>query len=409
MTITQPSSSPATVNRPRIPDEELRQRPLAFGRLLARAGFDAWIGFGDDRAVAGPDHIRYFVDLEPHFEPVLLAGRSSASELVLLTGPETVEYAEVVTSRSCVAEILAIDELVHPEEEYPTIRVTNGADRLRDLMAGAERIAVLGHDAIPFSVWHRLIAPLKDAGHDVASGDDIAYDLRGIKTDAEQDVLDEAYSISRAGIEAAVGVIRPGVTEREIAGKIEAVMRAAGAEGFGIDTMVASGRTNTSPILARSTVKTVDAADLVTVTVAPRYEGYHGALARAFLLQPNREVEHAIEIARGGQEAALERLIVGRPGREAAEAMREALERGETGATMPYVPVHSTGLIEFEPPIFPSTSDVLIQDGMALSIDAPLFSGPWGGLRLEDGFSTRRSGTEPRFKDWRDIVPVMIG
>ena len=80
MTITQPSSSPATVNRPRIPDEELRQRPLAFGRLLARAGFDAWIGFGDDRAVAGPDHIRYFVDLEPHFEPVLLAGRSSASE-----------------------------------------------------------------------------------------------------------------------------------------------------------------------------------------------------------------------------------------------------------------------------------------------------------------------------------------
>src|SRR6516225_7453931 len=61
--------------RPSIPDHELRARPRALGHALAEAGFDAWIAYGDDRAVAGPDHIRFLSDLPPHFEPVLLAAR----------------------------------------------------------------------------------------------------------------------------------------------------------------------------------------------------------------------------------------------------------------------------------------------------------------------------------------------
>jgi Xaa-Pro aminopeptidase len=89
--------------------------------------------------------------------------------------------------------------------------------------------------------------------------------------------------------------------------------------------------------------------------------------------------------------------------------LRETLDAARTGAEMPYVPVHSMGLIEFEPPIFLSSSAAPIQVGMALSIDSPLFHAPWGGLRLEDGFSIARSGrAEPRFADYEDIVPVLL-
>ena len=46
---------------------------------------------------------------------------------------------------------------------------------------------------------------------------------------------------------------------------------------------------------------------------------------------------------------------------------------------------------------------------MALSIDSPLFHGPWGGLRIEDGFAIRESGhAEPRFSDYEDMVPVVL-
>jgi Xaa-Pro dipeptidase len=396
-------------SHPAIPDDELRRRPGALGLAVAEAGFDGWIAFGDDRAVAGPGHVRFLADFEPHFEPVLLAGRPDDPGALMLTGPESIGYAAVVTGRAAVDEILAIEELVHPEEEYPTIAMTNGLERLRALFEDAKRIAILGRDAIPVSAWERLLIPLREDGRELASGDDVAYALRAVKTGAEQRVIDEAYRIARIGLEVAARAIRPGISERLIAAEAEAAMRQAGAEGFGIDTMVASGVANTTPILARSTCRVIGDDDLVTVTLAPRYEGYHAALARAFLFRPNAAVEAAIAAARGGQRAGVERLVVGAEGRDAAEAVREALDGASTGADLPYVPVHSMGLIEFEPPIFLSTSDVKIQAGMAVSIDAALFHGPWGGLRLEDGFSISGAGeVEPRFPDYEEIVPVML-
>jgi Xaa-Pro dipeptidase len=185
-------------------------------------------------------------------------------------------------------------------------------------------------------------------------------------------------------------------------------MRAAGAEGFGIDTMVASGAANTAPILARSTFREIGMGDLVSVTVAPRYEGYHGALARPFLFRPDYAIEHAVDTARSGQRAALEHFRVGAPGRDSAKALSDVFDAASTGAELPYVPVHSIGVIEFEPPIFDSGSDVEIQEGMALSIDAALFHAGWGGLRVEDGFSIRSGVVEPRFPDYETMVPVLL-
>ena len=395
--------------RPSIPDAELAARPAAFGRAVGDAGFDGWIAFGDDRAVAGPDHIRFLADLEPHFEPVLLAGRAGDASALLLTGPETVGYAAVVTSRAAISEIVPIDEFGHPDEEYPTIPMTSGAGRLRDLFAGASRIALFGGAAVPQPVWESVIAPLAADGCELVPADHVAYTLRAVKTDAEHAVIDEAYRIARLGLEAAAGAARPGVTERDVGAAAEAAMRAAGAEGFGIDTMVASGVANTAPILARTTFRTITAKDLVCVTLAPRYEGYHAALARAFLFGRNPELEAFIDVARAGQRAALERLVVGAEGREAGQALRDTLDRAKTGAQVPYVPIHSIGVIEFEPPIFLSSSDARIRAGMALSIDSPLFHGPWGGLRIEDGFAIRESGhAEPRFSDYEDMVPVVL-
>jgi Xaa-Pro aminopeptidase len=403
-------SDRTTASHPSIPDAEMRGRPAAMGRAVGEAGYDGWIAFGDDRAVAGPDHIRYLADLEPHFEPVFIAGRVGESRALLLTGPETIGYAAVVTKRTAVDEIVAIEEFVHPDEEYPTIPLHSGLERLLQLFAGAKRIATFGGGAVSSPVWQRLFVPLTNKGLEFAPADGIAYDVRSVKSDAEQDVIDEAYRIAKLGLDAAVRAIRPGVTEREAAAEAEAAMRRAGAEGFGIDTMVASGMDNTSPMIARSTFRKIGADDLVSVTLAPRYEGYHAALARAFLFKRNPRVEAAIEVAKRGQRAAAAQFVVGTEGRVAAKAIRDVVEGGGTGADLPYVPVHSMGMIEFEPPIFLSSSSARIKEGMALSVDAALFHGPWGGLRLEDGFSIRRGGTVlPRFKDYEDMVPVMLG
>ncbi len=92
----------------------------------------------------------------------------------------------------------------------------------------------------------------------------------------------------------------------------------------------------------------------------------------------------------------------------AADAVRHVVDASSAGAELPYVPIHSIGVVEFEPPIFLSSSEVEIADGMALSIDAALFHAPWGGLRLEDGFSIHSGQAVPRFDDYERLVPVML-
>jgi Xaa-Pro aminopeptidase len=389
-----------------IPDAEFPARRAALSAALLAQGIDAWIAFGDDGAVAGPSHIRYFTDIEPHFEPILLLRRADGAEL-LITGPESVGYAAVIR-RPGLDTAIASMLLGHPSEEYPTTQLVDGVEAILAFLTGVRSVGLLGWERVPFGLGQALAPALAQDARRVVDADAVAFSLRAIKTPAEQAVIDEAYRIARAGLLAAAGAIRPGVTERAVAAAAEAAMRREGAEGFGIDTMVASGIRNTQPIIARSTHRVIQADDLVAVTVAPRYEGYHGALGRPFLLKPSAELERIAAVARSAQTRCFETLAVGRLGWEAEAVARATVAEGNTGAEFPYVGIHSIGVVEFEPPIFASHSAEVVQPGMALSIDIPLYHAPWGGFRVEDGFAVEAAGLRPRIEDYRTLVPLIL-
>jgi Xaa-Pro aminopeptidase len=391
---------------PRIPRDEFRLRWKRLTDALAEREIDGWIAYADDHAVAGPDHVRYLCDLEPHFEPVVLVARGTAAP-TLLTGPETVAYAELATAGTGVSEILSIRELEYPDEEYPTITSVVGAEAIHDLLGGCRSVGLLGYAQMPHALHQALLAPLA-ASTPVEHLDELPYALRAVRTEAEHAVIDEAYRIAAAGMSAAAATIEPGTTERAVAAAAEAAMRAAGAEGFGIDTMAASGPRNTAPILARSTFRRIEADDLVTVTLAPRYEGYHAALARPFLMRPNAHVERVAELAREAQSAAERLLVPGAAGREAEAASRAVIEGGRTGAEMPYAGVHSIGCVEFEPPIFHGSRATPIEEGMAISVDVPVFHGEWGGMRLEDGYRVGPDGPVPRLANQAVRYPLRL-
>jgi Xaa-Pro aminopeptidase len=389
-----------------IPDAEFGMRRAALSQALLAQDIEAWIAFGDDGAVAGPSHIRYLTDIPPHFEPVLLLRRGDGAEL-LITGPETFGYAAVVR-RPGIENAIASMLLGHPSEEYPTSHLVDGIDAIAAFLHGTRSVGLLGWERIPFGLGQELVSTLGSGGRRMVPADDLAFGLRAIKTPAEQAVIDEAYRIACAGLHAAASAIRPGVSERSVAAAAEAAMRREGAEGFGIDTMVASGLQNTQPIIARSTHRIIQRDDLVAVTVAPRYEGYHGAMARPFLLQPAPELERIIAVAGDAQTGCLEAMRIGHLGWEAESVARAVVAEGHTGAEFPYVGVHSIGVVEFEPPIFASHSPVLIQPGMALSIDIPLYHAPWGGFRIEDGFVVEATTVRPRIAGYRTALPVVL-
>jgi Xaa-Pro aminopeptidase len=380
----------ATV-KPAIPSEEFPRRWTAVQAMMHREKLDLLVAYADDRAVAGPAHARWLANFPVHFEPVcILLFRQGAP--VMLCGPETREYA-LLAGR--ISDVRILREFTHPNEDYPysTIQTLGEitGEAIHDA-AAIRRIGLAGRGLMSADLLASFEAALPRAQW--VDVENAICDLRAVKSEAELDVIRYAYRIAEAGLAAAVNAIHVGVTEREVAAEAEAAMRRMGAEGTGIDTIVASGP-NARPILARSTFRTIQADELVLLTVAPRYEGYHAAIGRPVLVgNPGDEIRQAVEVAHRAQEACFEVMRPGIEGRLVEAVGRRIVEQAHLGRYFLYSGVHSVGVIEFEPPIFGPSSGVLLRPGMVISVDIPLFDAPWGGLRIEDGFRITETSAE---------------
>jgi Xaa-Pro aminopeptidase len=378
---------------PRIPNSEFRTRWDRLQAAMAGAGLDLVLAYADDHAVAGAGHARYLADFAPHFEPVCILV-PAAGEPLLLSGPETETFAQL-TAR--VEDVRVVREFTHPDEEYPFTSLVS----LRDIIAEASertgasprRVGLAGLELMPVKIHQALMPALN--GVELVDAENLVANLRAIKSQAEQAVIRYAYRIAQAGMQAAIDAIHERATERDVAAAAEFAMRSLGSEGMGIDTIVASGP-NTRPILARTRLRALRRDELILLTIAPRYEGYHAAIGRPLVIgQPTHEVRQAMEVAVAAQKAAMEAMRPGTPGSEVEGAARRVVEAAGLGEYFLYCGVHSVGVIEFEPPIFGPGNHDPLQTDMVLSIDVPLFHAPWGGLRYEDGYLITGTGADP--------------
>ena len=345
--------------------------------MMAAERLDLLIAYADDRAVFGPAHARWLANFPVHFEPVCIV-LAPNGEPLLLCGPESDQYA-LLTGR--MRDVHILREFTHPDEDYPFSHIQGLADVVATLVrepSALRRVGIAGRGLIGYDFFAALQRALPRV--EWVDVETAMCNLRARKSEAEQAVIRYAYTIAEAGIDAAVEAIAPGVTER--AGRRRGGGRhaRAGAEGTGIDTIVASGP-HARPILGRSTFRRIAENDLVLLTVAPRYEGYHAAIGRPVLVgSPDPQAEKALEVAVQAQLACRAALRPGVEGRAVEAVGRRIVEGAGLGQHFLYSGVHSVGVIEFEPPIFGPSSSAAIERDMVISVDIPLFNAPWGGL-----------------------------
>lgn len=382
---------PTSTDRPQIPAEEYPQRWRKVQALMAERGLDVLIAYADDRATYGAAHARWLADFPVHFEPVCVLLRAEGDPM-LLCGPESDEYARL---RGRIPDVRVLQEFAHPDEDYPYSTIQSLGDVLREAfgdLSKIRKVGIAGRGLMNADLYAAFQATLPHV--EWVDVETPVCMLRAVKSPAEIAVIRHAYKCAQAGLDAAVKAIAVGVTEREIAAEAESAMRRMGAEGTGIDTIVGSGP-NARPILARSTFRAIQSGDIVVLTVAPRYEGYHGAIGRpVFVGDVGTEVKRAFIVAREAQVACAPMLRPGIEGRTVEQLGRKIVREGGLEQYYLYVGVHSIGVIEFEPPIFSSHNPTVVEPNMVISIDIPMFNAPWGGLRIEDGFLITETGNE---------------
>lgn len=372
---------------PRIPREEYPQRWERARKVLKDQNLDLILAYSDDRFTYGNAYARYFGDLQTVFEDTLVMLLPDRDP-VLLVGPETIGFAQ---ERSAFTDIRVISEFAHADEDYPYTVIEPMKDIAQEkLGTQVRRIGLAAKGRMGAELFEAICAAFP--GAEFVNVDKPLEEMRGIKSPAEQAVIRYAYEIVNKGMEAALAAVRPGVTERQVAAEAEYVMRKMGCEGYGIDTIIASGP-NAYHVLARTTNRVIQENDVVIITLAPRYEGYHGACGRTVIVgDPGEAVVKAVEAAICAQRTCAENLLPGNVGSQVEAMGRAVMHQAGYGENFLYSGLHSVGVIEFEPPILGPSSSTVIEKDMVISIDIPLFEAPIPGVRVEDGYLITQDG-----------------
>ena len=374
---------------PKIPVAEFRERWDKVQKILKDENLDMILLYADDRFTYGNALGRYFANLPTAFEPILMLF-TPGREPVLLVGPETPGYAREV---GVMQDIRELKEFAAEHEDYLYSRM----QPLKEI-AGAcvnheiRRIGLGAKNLMSADIYEAIRRNYLDA--DYVNVDGAIDSIRAIKSKAELEVIRYAYKLVNMGIEAAIAAIRPGITEREVAAEAEYVMRKNGAEGYGIDTMVCSGP-NADHILARTTTRVIEENDMVVLTFAPRYEGYHAACARViFVGDVDPRQEAAMKAMSAAQTLCGRNLKPGRVGAEVEALGRGMMTEAGYGKNFLYSGLHSVGVTEFEPPILGPSSKTVIRENMVISVDIPLHEADIHGARIEDGYIITADGAE---------------
>ena len=148
------------------------------------------------------------------------------------------------------------------------------------------------------------------ATHDVTS---LTAQLRMVKDEGEVDLLKKASAASIAGQRVMMHAVKPGVTERTIAGKMTAAWMENGCERASYAAIVGSGINSTTLHYAENS-RTIEDGDIVVVDAACEYSMYAADITRTVpanghFTQRQREI---YDIVLGAQQAAIDAFVSGK-------------------------------------------------------------------------------------------------
>jgi len=230
---------------------------------------------------------------------------------------------------------------------------------------------------------HRDLLSELDGAELVALGDAVDQ-LRRVKEPAELAALAAAIALTDEVFVAATAGLQPGITERELAWRIEREMRERGAEGPAFETIVASGPHSARPH-HRATDRPIGPGEPVIIDMGARLRGYNGDLTRTIWLgEPDARLREIYPIVAAAQHAALAAMRPGVSGKDADAAAREVIAAAGFDDAFLHGLGHGLGVRVHEAPSAGPTSQDVLQAGEVVTLEPGIYLPGWGGVRIED-------------------------
>ena len=208
-------------------------------------------------------------------------------------------------------------------------------------------------------------------------------DMRILKDPREIEYLAEACRISCEAFNHMLGVIRPGMTEKQVQVELDYTMLRLGAEGLSFDTIAASGVNGSLPHAIPSD-HVLCSGELLTMDFGALYKGYHADMTRTIALgEVSDELKDIYETVKTAQQMGLDLLKPGAVCKDVDGAVREYLEGRYPGA-FGHSLGHGVGLDIHEQPGLNMRDTRLLMPGHVVTCEPGVYIPGVGGCRIED-------------------------
>lgn len=274
-------------------------------------------------------------------------------------------------------------------------------DRFEVLLGGVEEIKGLVDDLgikalgveenVSYGEYRSLEELFK--GIEFVAVDEAFSKIRAIKTEREISLIKTAQSVTETAFNEILPFIKEGVTEIEIAARLEYIMLKNGCE-LAFDSIVAFGENGSKPHAHRSERK-LRRGEFVTMDFGAKYKGYCSDMTRTVALGAVDERKaRAYNAVLEANKLAEKAIKIGEKCCDIDAVARNYLAKFSLDKFFSHSLGHSVGVDIHEMPAFSPRCDEVLKEGMIITVEPGVYLEGDFGLRIEDMALVTKNGAE---------------
>ncbi len=228
---------------------------------------------------------------------------------------------------------------------------------------------------------------------DFISTFDLVESLRENKSKEEISRIRKAVEINMEVLKFAKGIVKPGLTEREVALRLENFIKSQDAD-LAFDTIVASGPNSAMPH-APLTNRKLRTGEPVLIDIGAAFQGYRSDLTRVcFLGRIPLYFKKIYGSVLASQEAAIKKISAGRQICDIDRIARNFLNKRKLGEFFGHSLGHGVGRETHENPAISSRNKERLSSNMVFTVEPAVYLKGKFGIRIEDMVLVKKNNCE---------------
>lgn len=232
--------------------------------------------------------------------------------------------------------------------------------------------------------------------------------VRAIKDADELSRLRAAIALADRAFDYILTVAKPGISERNLAWKLEVFMRENGAQRLSFDSIIGSGP-NSAMIHGRPSDRVLGSSgepELLLLDFGAELNGYCSDMTRTVVIggEPTQQQRTMYDAVLRAQLAAIAAIRPGVIGKDVHATAFKSLEADGLSQYFGHGTGHQLGRVVHDGAALGLTTELELRPGMVVTVEPGAYIENTGGVRIEDVVLVTESGHEVLSTSRKDLI-----